>query len=389
MIYPHDPLTLPAETGVRVCSVEPFRAEWATDSSGIVRRPRPVAIDTPFGPSPTAEQLASNTIIETPDIFTIEVPNGILVAARAIVTDTAHYLVTDSRHSRHTPDIYRQEERRRFEALHLEPVENGYFHAPSITRHVKFEEDIVSLTAMEHNNYGAFLLRCLTKLPMIRKLGLQKLKTLAPIGNPWQRDILSAFGVDLNNVLQYNRENTYQAKHIIMPSLRTSALFLDDTSRDLFQEMAQKMLAADEFLRRPEKIYVSRRAQGVRRPSHRRFKNEGHLINEMEAIGFHIFEPENHTFAEQVKTFASAKIVVGPGGAGMFNTVFCRPGSFVLSLEPMDHWLIMHANIFASMKHAYAMIIGGADEYDPATQKQWQTDVDCVVARTKGFLRSF
>lgn len=31
--------------------------------------------------------------------------------------------------------------------------------------------------------------------------------------------------------------------------------------------------------------------------------------------------------------FHEADVVVGPGGAGMFNTVFCRPGTKVVSIE--------------------------------------------------------
>ena len=99
----------------------------------------------------------------------------------------------------------------------------------------------------------------------------------------------------------------------------------------------------------------------------------------MRAMGFHVVEPQTLPFEEQVRTFAAARIVVGPGGAGMFNTVFCRPGTAVVSVESTTNWLTAHANLFASLGHDYALVVGGADPADAGPQRRWRMDVDCVV----------
>lgn len=45
-----------------------------------------------------------------------------------------------------------------------------------------------------------------------------------------------------------------------------------------------------------------------------------------------VFEPSGVTFAEVVKQWASASLVIAPHGAGLSNLIFCRPGATVVEL---------------------------------------------------------
>ena len=165
-----------------------------------------------------------------------------------------------------------------------------------------------------------------------------------------------------------------------MPSMRTSEFFIDDSTRVLFSEVAERISFNKGRESRPEKLYVSRISQGIARPNYRLFQNEAMLVERLRNIGFHIFEPEKHSFEEQVATFNAARVVVGPSGAGMFNTIFCRPGTTVVSLEPLLNWLSMHTNMFSSMGHNYGLILGGSDPSDGSVQKRWAVDVEAVMA---------
>ena len=157
---------------------------------------------------------------------------------------------------------------------------------------------------------------------------------------------------------------------------------MDIITRDLFKEHAHRLSSHDNR-HRSELIYVSRLNQSRKNPAHRRLVNEEKLIAALADRGFEIFTPEEHPFEEQVKTFAAAKVVVGPGGAGMFNSIFCKPGALVVSLEPMMNWLALHSNMFASSDVHYALVVGGADKTDASVQKRWSTDVDCVLSFLK------
>lgn len=386
MIQCGHPLALPPDTGVRIVAREPFRASWAEDASGVIRRPSPISIDMPFEEMKAAEHLKRNTAVEAPDNFVIEVPNAVLVGERAVVTDHPNHLITDSAHPRHTAKIFKLAERRQFEAVQLEADEDFFHYAADACPRTRIDEEVILLNSMECGNYGAFLLRNIPKIIAIKQLALEQYRLIAPLYDQWHISTFNAFGINVDHIIPYRRGQIYDVNKLIIPSMRLAEFFLDDDSTDLFQSFAERISSPNSLANRPEKIYISRLTQGRLRPDYRRFMNEDELIEKLENLGFYIFEPEHHSFAEKVLTFAAARIVVGPSGAGMSNSVFCRPGTIILSIEPLPHWLTLHANIFASNKLTYAFVLGGADPDDPSIQKRWRADIDCVLKRIRYLL---
>lgn len=77
-----------------------------------------------------------------------------------------------------------------------------------------------------------------------------------------------------------------------------------------------------------EMIYL-RRNSGVRR-----VLNDAQIESLLVEKGFRVVEPEKLTFAEQVKVFSSARVVVGGTGAALANIVFCRPGARIVIFLP-------------------------------------------------------
>lgn len=65
------------------------------------------------------------------------------------------------------------------------------------------------------------------------------------------------------------------------------------------------------------KIYVTRRDA-----PQRRIVNEDQIVSYLQSQGFETVCPGDLCFAEQIRTFANAKIVIGPHGAGFANMVF-------------------------------------------------------------------
>jgi capsular polysaccharide biosynthesis protein len=67
------------------------------------------------------------------------------------------------------------------------------------------------------------------------------------------------------------------------------------------------------------KVYVSRRmALG------RRVINEDALEFALTKLGYHIAVTETMGYEEEVRLFANARIIVGAGGSGLSNVIFCR-----------------------------------------------------------------
>jgi capsular polysaccharide biosynthesis protein len=72
------------------------------------------------------------------------------------------------------------------------------------------------------------------------------------------------------------------------------------------------------------KIYIPRKYG-----SERSIANEAELIPLLQRHGFEIVQCEQLTFAEEVRIFREAKVVVGPHGGGLSNLVWCSRGTKV------------------------------------------------------------
>jgi hypothetical protein len=110
--------------------------------------------------------------------------------------------------------------------------------------------------------------------------------------------------------------------------------------------------------------------------------NETELIERLRPLGFDIVEPQELTAEQQVANFASADLVVGPSGAGMFNTVFCRPGTFIIDIESEPHWAFPHSCLFASTGLRYGIFEGLATDRDwTIHHKPWRVNIEALIRR--------
>lgn len=66
----------------------------------------------------------------------------------------------------------------------------------------------------------------------------------------------------------------------------------------------------------------------------RKLDNENELVDKLINLGFKKIYPEDYSFKEQVAIFYNAKIVVGPLGSAMLNTIFCKEKTHVIELVP-------------------------------------------------------
>jgi capsular polysaccharide biosynthesis protein len=121
---------------------------------------------------------------------------------------------------------------------------------------------------------------------------------------------------------------------------------------------------------------VSRRVNG-RQVGGRKLIEEQELIDGFIARGFTVIEPADMSVTRQIASFVNADIVAGLGGSGMFNTVFCKPGTRVIDLESSDAYLAAHSNLFSSAGLDYSIITGREDPNDPNMyRKGWSIGVE-------------
>jgi hypothetical protein len=111
--------------------------------------------------------------------------------------------------------------------------------------------------------------------------------------------------------------------------------------------------------------------------------NEQELVHALTAEGVYAIVPGSLPFAEQIALFKQADVVIGPHGAGLTNTVFCKPGAIVYELFP-EHFinpcfcrLVQGAGL-----HYWADVFSSCDGCSPQ-ERNWVIDIGVVLDRLR------
>lgn len=239
-------------------------------------------------------------------------------------------------------------------------------------RRIALDGDVVWVTPDEAFNWGMWLIQTLTSLQICEKYQIDA-KILCYAGSEWQRKFLDVFAPSYHGRIVYqDLESEYFAKQGLRTFVRTQRNFgLGCLDASIFDSVAREIGSPSSI----KKIFLSRINQAIIQPNHRVLVNERELCRLMESRGYTIVFPELLSFADQIGLFTAADIVVGVGGAGMFNTLFCKEGTVLLTLESSEQWLEAHANLFASRGLEYSIYLGDkVDKFTNNPHGNWYVD---------------
>lgn len=110
------------------------------------------------------------------------------------------------------------------------------------------------------------------------------------------------------------------------------------------------------------KIYISRSKAEV---DWHKIENESEIERALQGIGFEVVHPQLMSFADQVRTFDAASIVVGEYSSAMHNAVFCRPGTVVVCLNWINDYQSRIASLFG---HTIGFIKPTGNEFKDSSQ---------------------
>lgn len=240
-------------------------------------------------------------------------------------------------------------------------------------------------TPIEPLNWGMWLLHAIPNaVSFLRRREEERFACY--IARPWQRALLLELGLTESQIVHQELATTYQCPDLVMPQYSSIDLAPNPSDRHVFAELGDRLLN-ENSTPTAEKIFVSRRNMtALSQGRYRALVNENELQAVLEARGFLTVEPELLSFADQVSVFRKAKVVVGLGGAGLFNVIFSGSGTRVISIESSTAFVHGHANLFASLGHRYGFILGRQDlEDETAVHKRWTLD----VARAMKAIESF
>jgi capsular polysaccharide biosynthesis protein len=249
---------------------------------------------------------------------------------------------------------------------------------------VSLKGSVAILCSHEPSNYGSWLFRVLPKLITLRKYAISDSQIVvhAP---PKLHDYLRLCGLGADQIIHHDLQSVYHIDHAIIPSLRNNQAFLDDETCTFYDELRQR----HGIQQSGRRVYVSRLRHATNGMSSRIMLNEIDLIGALRRLNFDIVEPETLSAQEQIATFAEASMVVGASGSGMFNVVFCQPGTKVIDIESEPHWIHAHVCLFTSRRLRFGLFEGKADPTDTTlVHRRWSVNIRALLARVEAFARS-
>ncbi len=246
------------------------------------------------------------------------------------------------------------------------------------------DDDVYFGSPIEPLNWGMWLLHCLPSAADYVASG-QKGLFGCWFKLEWQRQLLSFMGIPAEKLLQVDEWRMHAVKRLTFRSYPNIDLYVGHNDKEIFAAIARQCLQRSN-IPRPQRIFVSRRTKSTP-SSARRLANEAELAESLNAIGFIVVEPELLPFHDQVALFASATAIVGLGGAGLFNAVFSKPNTKLVTIEASNAFIHSHANLFSSLGLDYAVVFGKRDETDDRWPHHgWVIDVSRAVAQIQRFI---
>ena len=199
-------------------------------------------------------------------------------------------------------------------------------------------------------NHSHWLIQTIVKLGMFRDAGMRPNKLIVqPNIKRYQKEMLAMLGYPESDLLirDINQPMCFRELY----ATYTGMSLPPDLS--LFDEM---MAQVEPQKGLPERIYVSRQDT----PVIRRFLNEDRIIDLVQEYGFEIVIPSRLTVEEEINIFRNAKIIVGPLGAGLYNSIFNDSDANIIALSDSCYMMEWATQIAGLRKHKIGLVFGNS-----------------------------
>jgi capsular polysaccharide biosynthesis protein len=179
----------------------------------------------------------------------------------------------------------------------------------------------------------------------------------------WQWDSLDALGVLRARCAQLPRGEAWACDALYYAGPVAACGDHDPRAVEWLRSRATAALGAAGSGR--DRLYITRRL------TRRSIVNEAEHWPLFADAGFTMIEAERMTFAEQVRAFSSASIVVAPHGAGSANVMWCAPPATVVEIfSPSFATQRCGWTLASAAGHRYAVAVA-EDAGTPALDLRW------------------
>jgi capsular polysaccharide biosynthesis protein len=204
--------------------------------------------------------------------------------------------------------------------------------------------------------------------------------------HPNMRAMLRLLGLKAADVILHDCSRAYHFESVDVFRQPRREFFVAQEAKAMFAKLREKV-AGSIIVPSAHHIYIGRRRRTIEMSGYRPLANEGELVERLAAMGYSPIDPEYLGPEEQIELFGSERRIVVLGGAGLFNAVFCKPGTKIVDIESIHDHLENHSTVLSSVDADYGVILGQVDRGDPAPHnKQWTVDVERATAAIAEFM---
>lgn len=190
----------------------------------------------------------------------------------------------------------------------------------------------------------------------------------------WMLDSIALAGFDENRIIEWSNSRAEFSRFIIgsvrfhTPEQNRGYISSPQALTELGNRIRGNVSIDNNQARR---LYVSRSDA-----AERRVRNEEELVAALGDYGFERIVPGEHSFEEQVRTFANAEIILGPHGGGLTNLIFAEETTLV--------------ELFGSYRNAcyFGLARGMGHDYVSVTCQSYGDDIKVDVSEITSLLDS-
>ncbi len=239
----------------------------------------------------------------------------------------------------------------------------------------------------EPHNWGMWLLYVLPAAVHFIENRHAYDRLLVYADHPNMRAMLRLLGLRAADVILHDCSRAYYFDSIDVFRQPRREFFVPQEAKAAFAGLREKV-AGSIAVPSAHCLYVGRRRRTAETGSYRVLLNERELTERLIAMGYSPIDPEYLGPEEQIELFGSERRIVVLGGAGLFNAVFCKPGTKIIDIESTRDHIENHSTVLSSMDADYGIILGQVDQGDPELHnKRWTVDVERASAAIAEFMR--
>jgi len=300
--------------------------------------------------------------------FVVLLSDGKVIGRRGDVVTSQGTVLTDI-----SPEIPRR------------PDDHFLLERGNTSRPQRLSGTVAVLNCGPHSNFYHFMFDAIGRLQFLRQTPVEVDYYCTSYHLPFQRELLSWFGIDSKKIIPLERKTHLQADQLLVSSLPgycydPDLIHIKDKGVYHFvrQHMLDKVSRHANSKAYPDKIYIQRRGK-------RRLVNEAEVLEKLNKAGrWQVVCLEELPVLEQAALFHHASFIIGVHGAGLANIIYCRPGTSLLEIFHPELLEPVYFQI-ASLYHLeYRVLIG--EKYQRAGRKSnedvFQVDPERLVQLT-------